>query len=165
MLIQRNVQHLPFLLAVPSLCMQDFLQTRTLNEAPRWWQLPSKILNSGKFTSETFLAIFKCTAPPVEVKANSNTDKLLCQLRRHKHYAALLSIAVLRLRVCSSEMGRIRPEGVHSCLLWICGCLFIPDKDNSHRHQWESLPVHHSKLLFFFFTHFTAFPDPIYLKH
>lgn len=114
---------------------------------------------------ETFLAIFKCTASPVEVKANSNTDKWLCQLRRHKHHAPLLSIVVLRLRVCSSEMGRIRPEGVHSCSQWICGCFFIPDKDNSHRHQWESLPVHHSKLLFFFFTHFTAFPVPIYLKH
>lgn len=52
---------------------------------------------------KTFLAIFKCTAPPVELKANSNTDKLLCQHKRHKHHAALLSIVVLR---CTSVVQR-----------------------------------------------------------
>lgn len=115
--------------------MQDFLQKRPMNEVPRWSQLSTKILSSGKFAPETFLAIFKFTAPPVELKANNYTDKLLCQLRRHKHRAALLSIVVLR---CAYVVQRGVVFGLRVSTLaciGICGCLFIPDKDNSPRHQ------------------------------
>lgn len=67
---------------------------RTKLHAGRSCPLRSWVLANSP--PKTFLAIFKCTAPPVELKANSNTDKLLCQLRRHKHHAAVLSIGVLR---------------------------------------------------------------------